>query len=324
MNGRDVSLLMGLLVAIGCGGTSMPGMDGGGGQDGGGQDGGGATPDAQSAAVCPTGAPLASEQTLPCCYRRSNADQLAAPEMRLTFVDIVEPADSNLSGATIRGALNTSIRDEEFNWLLRMEGGAADGPVTIVTGYGLRTSDVAPSTYAFSGPPNPDRWNPVSIPATLAGEMVSSNVLEGSITVPVLDENGVDVQLELVLRSLQILEATMTEQRSCIGTKVGGAPQRFDPAGRLAAFIEVAPSRTGVISLPGLTTSVCSAVAGDLTATYCDRPQSEWRVKPDSLCDATSCAQNTPGMMDVCDPDTTCNAWYLVAEFAAAGVEITN
>ncbi|MBZ0116524.1 MAG: hypothetical protein K8H88_06010, partial [Sandaracinaceae bacterium] len=67
-----------------------------------------------------------------------------------------------------------------------------------------------------------------------------------------------------------------------------------------------------------------SAVAGDLTATYCDRPQSEWRVKPDSLCDATSCAQNTPGMMDVCDPDTTCNAWYLVAEFAAAGVEITN
>ena len=74
-----------------------------------------------------------------------------------------------------------------------------------------------------------------------------------------------------------------------------------------------------------LETTVCSALAGSLSLTYCDEnTQDQWIVQPDSLCDASGCTANTACGSDVCDPATTCNAWRFVANFAAAGVDITN
>ena len=41
-------------------------------------------------------------------------------------------------------------------------------------------------------------------------------------------------------------------------------------------------------------------------------------------CDESGCRHNAPCQTDVCDPATTCNAWRFVAQFAAAGVDVTN
>ena len=41
------------------------------------------------------------------------------------------------------------------------------------------------------------------------------------------------------------------------------------------------------------------------------------------MCIRDRCMANPMGSTSVCDPDTTCNAWHLVASFAAQGIDIT-
>jgi len=265
----------------------------------------------------------------PCCWRDDNSTQQDAPEFRLTYLQIDEPASSPLSSLTLRGVLNRSMQDETFSWLIRV-GAAADGPVTLTTGYGSRQSD---GTYAFSrgaADGDPDAWCPVEIQATLAGENVTSEPITGAVTIPVFDDTGTTLQFELTLRSLSIQEATLSEARACIGAKAS-RPFTYRPAAQLTAFVEVEPSRMQVIAVPPIETTVCSAIAGSLAdGMYCDNPQDTWATQPDSFCDASGCTRNAAGMTDVCDPtglvatETTCNAWQLVAGFAAAGVDITN
>jgi len=286
--------------------------------------------DAAPRRLCPTdGVPSPDELMGPCCWRVDQTTQSEAPEARLNYLEITEPIGSPLASMTLRRVLNESMQDESFNWLFRVDGAAADGAVTVVTGFGRRNTD---GTYSFSGGSadgDPDTWCPASLPATLAGESVASEELEGALTVPVFDDAGVMLQVELVLRALTIREANWTESRSCIGAKTN-RPFTYTPGAELAAFIEVEPSRTQMINVPPVITTVCAAVAGALDdATYCDTvAQGEWMIPPDSLCDATGCMQNTTGMTDVCDPASTdpggCNAWHLVAGFAAAGVDIDN
>jgi hypothetical protein len=276
--------------------------------------------------TCPTdvGTPAPEEQMGACCYRNSNAAQLDAPEMRLTYLDIVAPIGSPLSSMTVRRVLNEAMQQEEFNWLFRVEGAGADGDVDIITGFGRRQTD---GTYAFStgaAEGDPDAWCPVDLAASLSGETVTSAPLDGAITVPIFDEAGTMVQVELTLRNVAIDTSTWAEERSCVGWKTN-RPFTYQPEAILSGFIEVEPARTGIIMTPGVETSVCAALAGALSLTYCDdNPQSDWMIKPDSLCDATGCRSNEPCMSDVCDPATECNAWRLVAHFAAAGVDITN
>lgn len=275
-------------------------------------------------AACPTdNTPAPEEQMGSCCWRHSNADQLDTPELRLNYLQIVAPIGSQLATQTLTHILVDSMQQEHFNWLIRGEGTGGDGPVTITTGFGTRQAD---GTYAFSqgaGSGDPDTWCPVQMDATLAGETVTSEPIEGAVTVPVFDTTGTTLQLELTLREVEIDTATLSEDRSCIGWRV--ANFRYAPQGQLSGFIEVATAREGMINVPPVSTTVCSAIAGSLSdATYCDRDQSEWTTKPDSLCDESGCRVNQPCMSDVCDPATTCNAWHLVAQFAAAGVDITN
>ncbi|MCA9606531.1 MAG: hypothetical protein KC619_13090 [Myxococcales bacterium] len=306
-------------------GLAAAGCDGNGGTDAG-TDAGPPGDSGPPASACPTtNVPAPEELMGACCWRHEQTDQHDAPELRLTYLELTEPVGSPLSSTTLRQVLNEAMQDETFNWLFRVEGAAADGDVTIVTGFGRRNAD---GTYNFSGgaaDSDPDTWCPVSIPATLAGETVNSTDLDGAITVPVFDDAGETLQVELVLRALSIQDSTWTENRSCIGAKTA-RPFTYTPDAQLTAFIEVERSRTQMINVPPVVTTVCAAIAGALDdATYCEmNAQGDWLIPPDSLCNDTGCQRNAEGMSDVCDPATTCNAWRVVGGFAAAGVDIAN
>jgi hypothetical protein len=331
--GRRGRLLLAVCVAlsaVACGGSSN-GTDAG--TDAGRVDSGPSCPAVPmlpegtrpAMVTCPAEAPNASEQMGTCCYRSSNATRTDAPEMRLTYLRIVAPVGSTLTTMLLTNTLGEAMQRETFNWLFRVDGADGDGPVNIVTGFGRRLAD---GTYAFSSGTSgmdPANWCPVTIPATLTGDSVQSEAIAGAVTVPIFDQAGERVQIELTLRQLSIDRSTWGEDRSCVGWKVN-RPFTYFPQGQLSGFIEVAPSRTATIEVPPVMTTVCTAIAGDElgNATYCDRPQGEWMTPPDSLCDPTGCRANSPCETDVCDPATTCNAWRIVAHFAAAGVDISN
>lgn len=271
----------------------------------------------------------------PCCYSDSQADATDAPELRLRYLNIVGPAGSDLTRPLLLGVLNQALERGTFAWLMRIEGADADGDVTLRTGFGLTNGD---GTYAFptgagSDPLGLDseRYVPAEIPGTITGEVVTSERHGGSIVVPVLNEAEDAVQLELVLRNIRLIEGEFNTERSCVGWALGRS--RYEPAAVLDGFIEVEGAREGeVVSGPVMTT-VCAAIAGSLgDADYCDTiEQSCWTTKPDSLCTEEGCTANTDCMEDVCDRSgdadsglPACNAWRLIAAFAAQGVEITN
>lgn len=270
----------------------------------------------------------------PCCYSDSQADAMAAPELRLRYIDIVAPQGSPLMSTVLLNVLNTALATNTFAWLIRLEGADDDGPVNVVTGFGLTNAD---GTYSFpTGAMTTEfdlaRYAPAMIPGTLTGERVSTERHTGSLTVPVLNTDATALQLELVLRNIRVIEGELNTERSCVGfASTRGA---YATGAILDGFIEVEGSRTGTIELPGgQMTTVCAAIAGAIAeADYCDaNEQSEWRTPPDSLCDDAGCTANADCDEDVCDREgeaegglPACNAWRLVAGFAAQGVEITD
>lgn len=275
--------------------------------------------DTPATAMCPTrNVPNAEETMLPCCYRVSQASNHDAPEARLRYLDIVAPVGSPLTNDTVVDLLNTSLREETLQWLFRVEGADADGPVTITTGFGRR--DATGGTYTFSTGAAPDMpaWAPVMLTGTLTGETLTSEPLDGALTVPIFDEAMTTLQMELELNNVSVLNATWTSDRSCVGTLRSALT--FETGATLGGYVRVDSAQAGMINFPGIMTTLCGAIAGDLLdANYCDQPQTAWAVPPDSLCDDTGCHRN--GMGATCDA-TTCNAWYLEADFAAVGVEI--
>lgn len=296
----------------GCGGSTPSSTDAG------------VTTDAPVTLMCPTAmVPDPDQQTLPCCYRASQADQLASPEARLRYLDINAPAASPLATPTVIDLLNGSLQREVFNWLFRVEGADGDGAITITTGVGRRAAD---GTYAFStgaAGGDPDSYLPVTLDGTITGEEISTGVLDGTITVPIFDDTGTTLQFELKLHSLQVEGVTLSNDRSCIGSLLN-ARGRFQTAATLSGYILVSEARESPINVPGVMGTLCGVVAGSVTsATYCDdNAQASWTVPPDSLCDMTGCRLD-PGDGTVCT-DATCNAWRLEADFAAVGVDVTN
>lgn len=287
-----------------------------------------AATDAPVVLMCPTsGVPDPTMQTLPCCYRASQEDHLDAPEMRLRYIDITSPADpSPLAGVTVGTILNTALTDETFNWLFRTTGADADGPVEITTGFGRRNP--ATGTYRFSlgaagTEGDPDTYLPITIPATLTGDSVTSAPVLTPLTVPIFDEAGTTVQIELVLHSVQILATTLSADRNCIGALMTNRGV-FTTGATLGGYILVSEALAGTIMVGAITSSLCGVVAGDIAnPTYCtDTAQGAWAVPPDSMCDVAGvCHRDGEGGVD-CDPATTCNAWYLEADFAAHGIDI--
>lgn len=286
---------------------------------------------------CPTGAPLPHDQMGVCCYRASNAAQLTAPELRLAAVKINSP--SSLASTILRGLIAGAVDEERFNWLVRIEGAPTmgSGAVTIKTGLGWR--DDATSTFAFADNNAPvgmpamptDRWNPRSFPGMMDGETFSAMRATEVVTLPIFrspeDDAGVNaVLIELPLRGLELTSGTLSEDRSCVGRR-NASPSYDTSAGDLSAFLTVAETTVVRLDISSIHASLCMLIAGMSSMPgNCDDaayPRAMWMVKPDSLCTGGTCISNrmTPG---TCDPDTTCDAWELIAEFAAQGVSITN
>jgi hypothetical protein len=263
-----------------------------------------------------------------CCYRASNASRLTAPTLRLRYLHITAPAHSALSNATVQTVLNNSLQNETFNWLVRgMQTGTGDGPITITTGFGTR--DASTGNYSFSTMP---RYAPVMLNGTIMGEVVTTQPDPGTLIVPVFDMTGMTLEVELQLHNVQVVTSTFTEMRSCIGSL--GSRGAFNTAATLSGYLTVADTRGSMINVGPVMAQLCTLVAGpNLTEPsggghYCDMPQAMWAVQPDSLCPAGTtgaCMHDTGGT--VCSHDgtgaTPCNAWQLVSDFAAVGVNIT-
>ena len=314
-----VALALAGACLVGCGDDDVGPVDGGGGTDLG-----------PVMAVCPATAPAPMNQMGACCSRMSNSGRLDAPELRLAALRLTQPSGT-LSGAVLRGLLNKSFDAERFNWLIQLSGApTGDGPVMVKTGYGERAMD---GTFAFTMgsapmPGDVNRWNPITVTGALTGNSLSTPAYVGSgpLTIPVFDETNPDLLVvELPVFGLTLVDAPLTEGRSCVGLRTA---TNYDTGagGELSAFIRVEDAKARMVTVPPtLNATLCAVIAGSLTdAAYCDAAQAMWATKPNSLCTATGCVANATGMMDQCDPSTTCNGWELRGEFAGQGVEITN
>ena len=261
----------------------------------------------------PDMAPMPEGMTGACCYRVSNADRLDAPEMRLAGIRVTQPTP--LNNVVIQQLLRDALDAELFNWIFESTITGTD--ISVRTGYGERSAD---GTFSFvmgvaPGPGDADRWDPVTAMGTITGEIVTTMPVSETLTVPVLEEGTTTVVTELPLRGLTLEMATLSEDRSCIGTRGPAAYRTGD--GMLTAFIDVEESKSVLIDTEALMATLCDLLRGQATeGTNCVEPQDTWTVPPDSTCDATGCTAGG------CTP-TTCNAWQVRAEFAAHGVEIT-
>lgn len=319
-----------VLTLAGCPSDPVPGNDSGSTVDSGLLVDSGPTSDGGSGLTCPSNMiPNASEQMLPCCYRASQEAHQSMPELRLRYLHLTAPVGSALITSSVQLLLNSSLANETFNWLIRgNNAGNADGPMTIQTGYGTR--DTTTGVYSFS---TMTQYAPVTLNGTITGEVVTTGTDSGVLTVPVFDPTGVTLQVELALHNVQVVTSTFSSNRSCIGAL--GARGVFTTPATLSGFLTIEDTRGSVINVDPIHAELCTLVAShnlaDPGATpYCDpatNPQSAWSVKPNSICPATGACRLDPGDGSVCNPDGTgaspCNAWQLVSEFAAVGVEIT-
>jgi len=294
--------------------TSM--TDGGDGTDGGGRS------------MCPTTMiPDFEQQMGACCYRRSQADQLSAPELRLRSLHLTAPEGSALVSPTTGMLLNSSLANETFNWLFRgMATGNGDGPITIETGYGTR--DSATGIYSFS---TDAEYAPVTLNGTITGETITTEPDDGVLTVPVFDPTGTMLQVKLALHNVEVVTSTFSENRSCIGSI--GARYQFTTAATLQGYLLLSESQTTTIDVDPIHAQLCTLIASNgftdpASGPYCDQPRSSWDVLPDSLCATGAACVLDPGDGSVCSHDgtgaTPCNAWQLVSDFAAVGIDIAD
>ncbi len=279
--------------------------------------------------TCPSGGtppiPDSANQMGPCCYRVSQAAHESMPELRLRYLHIAAPMGSALASSTTATLLNASLANETFNWLVRGSGNGSDGPFTIQTGYGTRDSTAG--TYAFS---TMTRYAPVTLNGTLTGEVVTTGADPGTLVVPIFDPAGTTLELELQLHNPEVVMSTFSENRSCIGTYMGRSV--FSTPGQLSGYLLVTESQSSLINVPPIMAQLCTLIASSgftepTTGHYCDAAQSTWTVKPDSLCATGAACVHDDGTGSTCSHDgtgaTPCNAWQLVGDFAAVGVEIT-
>ncbi len=291
-------------LAVGCGDDDAGGTDAG----GGGEDTG-----MPPAPVCPAAAPDTEGLMGECCYRSTNDP--AAPTFRISGLSISSPG--SLASPIVRAALRDALDEERFNWLISVTGAAADGDIMVSTGYGNRNTD---ATYSFTMdsapmPGDADRWNPITLNGTLAGETMTAPPIVGSFTVPIFEEDGTTLAIELPLQAFEVQMATMSADRNCVGLRTGPAYDNTQGSIRTYMTVEDAMARRLVVG--PIDNDLCSFTAnitGD--GNDCSNvDQSMWTVKPDALCTDGTCA-------DGCDPDTTCNAWTIAGGFAAHSVTI--
>ena len=271
--------------------------------------------------VCPDDGPDPEGLMGECCYRHSNADRLANPEFRVSGLNITRPA--SLGNVIVQSALKTSLEDELFNWLIRLEGLGESDDVRIVTGYGARNED---ATFSFADgnapePGDPNRWDPSETDqAMLDGETVSTPLINEFISLPIFEEDEVTVSLELPLTTIELIRMEMSVDRTCVGERTR---PRYDTShAEVRTFVRIEDSK-GTVNFPGLSAQLCNFIRGH--AAYegdCEEvPVADWTYKPDAICEEDGCREANEG--ECATPDT-CNAWTVQAQFAAHGVEITD
>ncbi|QQR89932.1 MAG: hypothetical protein IPJ88_17465 [Myxococcales bacterium] len=307
---------------------------------------------------CPDKAPLGYQMSGDCCARVSNADRLDHPQFRVAGISVNRPAI--LDDDFIANIIQAFLDQETFNWIIDVQNAAADGPIDIRTGFGIR--DVQDNTFSF------DTTNPDLAPAPLAAELgeneVSSESFNQTLLLPILDKDvtpgqTIDPSAVLPVDQLKLINVPFSDDRTCIGirnrdlnvyeTKII-VDQSLDtetrleasefpvPPGEVEAYVKV--DAADDVFVADLNDKLCDIIACELRSTcsdpvdYCGEvARSEWNNPPDSLCDSNGCQRNDSegddvngnGNMDqVCDPATECNAWYLNLYFVAQGVEITN
>jgi len=295
-------------------------------------------------AMCPMNAPAPDNQDGPCCSRASNADRLAAPELRVAALKLTAP-QGTLTNALILNVLATAFDKEDFNWIFQLEGApeSGTGSAVVRTGYGVRDDATGHFTFASGNatpPGDADRWNAIELDGTVVDNGFTTTAHHALMTIPIFDPDSATPEipsLELPLYDLEVLSAPMSDDRTCIGSR-GTSAFVTTSGGRLRAYIQVDDSRSLMVTMGTLiSTKLCSLIAGAVfmeapgDTPYCDgTAQADWTAKPDSLCGAEGCAKNASASSpDVCDPTgaaggalPACNAWQLLGEFAAQGVEI--
>ncbi len=306
--------LRGFVLAAG---TYIAGCGGGGGEP---------TPDAateRDAGVaqdnCPSGDNIrrASELSGPCCARVSNADRLGAPEFRLTELSVASPPV--LSMQLIVDVVRSFI-DEERMVLVMDVDAETEADVAVRLGHAeLDANDhfafvegVAPTDSGDS-----ERWNAVTVRGTIADETLRTTPAEQTVFIPAFNADG-SLSFELPLREFEIVEMSMTEDRTCVGTRESRFAYSTESA-VLRTYITVEDSvgRQLVVG-PLINVDFCAMLAGfplNFPQLCTDIDRSEWMSPPDALCDEAGCRLD-------CDPMTDCNAWAMNAGFSAHGVEI--
>ena len=319
--------LMTALAGVGCGddgGTTTP-MDGGGAADGGGS----------TEAVCPSGTPDRDsrvEGSL-CCARTDNMGG-EAYGLRVAYMDIAKPA--SLANALIQTALNGALVEERFTWLGALSRDRGDGGGTIRTSSGADNGD---GTFAFAegnatGEGDPNRWDPVTLMGTRAGDNITADAGATSFTLPIFDDDGA-LSIELPAQGLSLTGMHTDEANTCVG-EAGRNNYDLDYSGGgdvagLKVYITVADAMGANLDVPPITDNLCDFLAGrqgtmvegmpeDFCAANADNYDT-WTFAPDSFCDeAGTC---TLGAAADCG-ENTCNAWELEISFAAHGVSISN
>ncbi len=265
---------------------------------------------APAGGTCPAMAPAPMNQMGVCCARTSNAAKQNDFALRISGVAITSPSTLNIANAVLKDALDS----ERFNWVIQVR-----NQNEIRTGYARRTA--ADGSFSFTtnaAPGGSNRWDPVTLPATLTDNLLkTAATAAGGVTLPVFDTMDA-LQLELPVFNVQVAGACLSESASCVGfTASNGA---FDNSqGVLRGFLRVEDTNSTVM-VASVSTKLCALVAGGIPEgilpTYCtDQPRAMWKAPPNSVCTGDTCVRGG------CDT-ATCNAWELIVNFAAQCVEL--
>lgn len=253
-------------------------------------------------------------QRLPCCWEASNAGR-TEKEWAIRSVAIAEPV--GIANDVIRTILQDGLDDGDRGetdvvWLLRLQ---ADTD-TLVTGFGCRDGYRFPFRFSNRGrgcAGDRPEWAPIELAATIEGDVLRSEAAADVLVVPLPDAG--DPPPELRVRHLRLVSATLTEDATCVGTRVNARRWAYgEPPSEATGFLTVADTSAQVLGAAG-GTSLCMFVAG----TECIGDERTWPRPPNARCDETTC---TDGCDPSAEPAGTCNAWRFAAAFAASGVEI--
>jgi hypothetical protein len=165
------------------------------------------TSDTMVADTAPPNPCWAEDLSPPCCYSRSNTDRLDNPQLK--FVDFDSLLPEALSSSAAAFGVTQATRLDALMFGFELQGAAEDGPITLKIGSLLKETVDGATVYSWPdgnapGPAEATRWDPVLVPGTIAGGVVSSEVVARELTVPFFDQDRVSTS-ELVLLDSQMV-----------------------------------------------------------------------------------------------------------------------